>query len=73
MGPDQLFSDGLEKRFGAGGTRLASTQIGRRLREEPGFLLSPVAHQDKGRPIKRMAEFGILHQCDLSALEGGRL
>jgi hypothetical protein len=28
MGPAQLFSDGVDYRFGAGGTRVASTQIG---------------------------------------------
>jgi hypothetical protein len=28
MGPAQLFNDGLDYRFGAGGTRVASTQIG---------------------------------------------
>jgi hypothetical protein len=28
MGPAQFFSDGLEYRFGAGGTRVASTQTG---------------------------------------------
>ncbi len=29
MGSGQLFSDGLDCRFGAGGTRVASTQMGR--------------------------------------------
>jgi hypothetical protein len=48
MGPDQLFSDGLEKRFGAGGTRVASTQIGRRLREDPVFFYRQSPIKTKG-------------------------
>ena len=35
------------------------------------FCSPPIAHQNKGRPVERVAEFGVFHQGDLRALQRG--
>jgi hypothetical protein len=48
MGPDQLFSDGLEKRFGAGGTRVASDADRAKAPEDPVFFYRQSPIKTKG-------------------------